>query len=354
MKSILIIYSFLICSIYSRAQADSVKKISVSGYIETFFAYDFQKPANRLRPDFFYNHSQHNNPNINLGFIKAAYASKNFRFNSAAMLGTYPRYNLAAEPIVWNRIFELNVGIKMSSKKDIWLDAGIMPSHIGFESAIGKNCPTVTRSILAENSPYFETGAKISYTSDSKKIAVSLLALNGWQRIAAKQDFATYASGVQITATPNDRFTLNYSNYFGDGTGFLERRFRHFHNIYAIYQLSPKWKWIAGFDIGFQNKPGSNKKENWFSPVLISSYAISNKVSAAARAEYYSDKTGIIISVPAMQPFETAGFSGNLDWLLIKNLLVRAEYKVLKSLRPVYANNERRNNALTFALIGWF
>jgi Putative beta-barrel porin-2, OmpL-like. bbp2 len=354
MKSFLIIYSFLVCNIFSWAQTDSAKKISVSGYVETFFAYDFQKPANGLRPDFFYNHSQHNNPNINLAFVKAAYASKNFRFNTAAMLGTYPRYNLAAEPIVWNRVFELNAGIKISDKKEIWLDAGIIPAHIGFESAASRDCPTVTRSILAENSPYYETGAKISYTANNKKIVIALLAINGWQRIAIKQDFKTYAGGMQITLAPNNKFTINYSNYLGDGTGFVKRQFRHFHNIYAIYLPSPKWKWIAGFDIGFQNKTGNNKKENWFSPVLIGSYAISKKIKAAARAEYYSDKNGIIISVPLMQPFQAAGFSGNLDWLVIKNLLFRAEYKLLKSPRPVFTNSERSNNALTFALIGWF
>jgi hypothetical protein len=45
-----------------------------------------------------------------------------------------------------------------------------MPSHIGFESAIGKDCATLTRSILADNSPYYEAGVKIDITSKTKMV----------------------------------------------------------------------------------------------------------------------------------------------------------------------------------------
>lgn len=58
-----------------------------------------------------------------------------------------------------------------------------MPSHIGFESAIGKDCWNLTRSILADNSPYYETGIKLGYTSKNEKLYLAGMYLNGWQRI---------------------------------------------------------------------------------------------------------------------------------------------------------------------------
>jgi hypothetical protein len=91
--------------------------------------------------------------------------------------------NYAAESGVLKNIYEANVGVKISKHKNLWIDAGILPSHIGFESAVSKDCFTLTRSMQAENSPYFESGAKISYTSDNGKWFVSGLVLNGWQRI---------------------------------------------------------------------------------------------------------------------------------------------------------------------------
>ena len=56
----------------------------------------------------------------------------------------------------------------------------------------------LTRSLAAENSPYFETGAKISYTSDNGKLFLSGLVLNGWQRIARLEGNQTLAFGHQI------------------------------------------------------------------------------------------------------------------------------------------------------------
>ena len=114
------------------------------------------------------------------------------------MTGTYANSNLAAEPGVLKNIFEANAGVKISKKKKLWIDAGIFESHIGFESAIGKNCWNLTRSISADNSPYYESGIKLSYTSDNEKWFLSGLILNGWQRIQRVNGNNTPAFGHQL------------------------------------------------------------------------------------------------------------------------------------------------------------
>lgn len=138
--------------------------LSITGYTEIYYQYDFNKPADGKRPGFIYNHNRHNEVNLNLGYLKASYNGKNSRVNLAAAAGTYMNANYSAEPGVLKNIQEANAGLRVSKKQNIWLDAGILPSHIGFESAVSKDCPTLTRSLLAENSPYFETGAKLTYT----------------------------------------------------------------------------------------------------------------------------------------------------------------------------------------------
>jgi hypothetical protein len=60
------------------------------------------------------------------------------RANLALMAGTYAQDNLAAEQDALKYVNEANIGIKISKTKNLWIDAGIMPSHIGWESAIGK------------------------------------------------------------------------------------------------------------------------------------------------------------------------------------------------------------------------
>jgi hypothetical protein len=136
-------------------KAEKGNNLTISGYIEPYYSYDFGNPNDHNRVGFNYSHQRHNEVNINLGYIKAAYQTDNVRANLAMAAGTYMNANYAAEPGVLKNLYEANVGVKISKNKNLWIDAGIMPSHIGFESAVGKDNWTVTRGIYAENSPYF-------------------------------------------------------------------------------------------------------------------------------------------------------------------------------------------------------
>ena len=89
----------------AKAQADSSSPLKISGYIETYYSYDFGRPANHTRPGFLYSYNRHNEVNLNLGFVKAAYLKNNVRANLALATGTYINANLAAEPGVLQNIF---------------------------------------------------------------------------------------------------------------------------------------------------------------------------------------------------------------------------------------------------------
>ena len=75
-------------SIYTHAQV--TPKVKVTGYIETYYSYDFNRPENNNRPSFVYSHNRHNEVNLNLGFIKGAYDSGNIRATVALMAGPIP------------------------------------------------------------------------------------------------------------------------------------------------------------------------------------------------------------------------------------------------------------------------
>ena len=121
----------------SFAQADSSKaSLTFSGYAEVYYSYDFGNPGNHERPSFFYNFNRHNEANLNLGFINANYTAKNVRANLGLMAGTYAQYSLSAEQPLLRNLWQANIGVKLSGKENLWLDAGVFPSHIGFESAV--------------------------------------------------------------------------------------------------------------------------------------------------------------------------------------------------------------------------
>lgn len=349
MKKIFLVILSII-ALNSFAQTDSTKNpLSISGYIETYYSYDIANPSDHNRPGFVYSYNRHNEINLNLGFLKAAYATDKVRANLALMTGTYANANLAAEPGVLKNIFEANAGVKISKKKNLWIDAGIFASHIGFESAIGKDCWNLTRSILADNSPYYESGVKVSYTSDNEKWFLSGLILNGWQRIQRVNGNNTPAFGHQLTFKPNSKVTLNSSSFVGSDTPDSTRQMRYFHNFYGQFQLTEKFGMILGFDIGAQQKKkSSNDYNTWYSPVLIVKYAPSEKISIAARGEYYSDANGVIINTGTNNGFQTYGYSLNLDYHIMNNVVWRIEGRGFTSKDRIFTINDNPSSQIYF------
>jgi hypothetical protein len=331
----------ILCSLQNFAQdvkeAEKPNPFTFSGYVEVYYSYDFNRPGNNNnRPGFIYSHNRHNEFNLNLGYLKGSYNSDRVRANLALAAGTYMNANYSAEPGVLKNIYEADAGIKISKKKNLWIDAGIMPSHIGFESAVSKDCFALTRSLLADNSPYYEAGAKITYTSNNNKWLFSGLVLNGWQRINRVSGNSLMSVGTQVQYKPTTNIALNYSTFIGTDKPDSSRQMRYFHDLYGIFTFG-KLGVIAGFDIGREQvSKGSSDVNTWYSPILILKYSLSDKWVMAARMEYYQDEHGVIISTSTPNGFKTSGYSFNVDYTPVSNAVVRIEARTLNSKDEIF------------------
>lgn len=334
---------------YAQDSTSVKSPLTFSGYVEGYYSYDFGNPDNHNRPGFVYSHNRHNEASVNLALIKANYAKDNIRGNFGIMAGTYANANLAAEPETLKNVFEANVGVKVSKNQNLWIDAGIMPSHIGFESAIGKDCANVTRSILADNSPYYEAGVKLGYTSKNEKWYLAMMYLNGWQRIQRIDGNQTPAFGTQVTYKATAKALLNWSTYIGNEQPDSIRKWRYFNNFYGQFKVSEKVNLTAGFDIGLQQSfANEDNYDVWYSPVLIAHYKPTAKMQFAARAEYYQDKNGIIIATGTENGFKTYGFSANFDYLPADNVMFRIEARTLNSKDDIFLKNNDPTNSNLF------
>jgi hypothetical protein len=314
---------------------------TLSGYAEAYYGVDFNDPDSNRKPPFFVSYSKNDEVSLNLGFVKGSYATNNTRINLALAAGSYVRANYTAEPEILKHIYEANIGIKLGERSNLWMDLGVFPSHIGFESAVGKDNWTLTRGIGADNTPYFETGAKIGYTSNNEKWFFSALILNGWQHIKPVPGNSIPAFGTQVTYKPSPRIILNSSTFIGSDKPDSNRQMRYFHNFYGSLKLNNELAAMVGFDIGFEQKSKESGAMNvWFNPEAMLRYTPTAKTALAFRVEYYDDRHGVMIPSGTPSGFRTWGFSTNFDYNFTNNILWRVEARTLRSKDKVFTRDD--------------
>jgi hypothetical protein len=352
MTRVALLSFLLLATTTAQAQRDSA--FTFSAYAEVYYSFDLSQPSTNLRPRFLYNHKRHNEVDLNLGFLKAAYAKDGVRGSLALMAGSYARYNLANEDPALRSIFEANAGVRIHPRRNLWVDAGILPSHIGFESAIGKDCWTLTRSMLADNTPYYEAGVRLSHTSADSTLYAALLVLNGWQRISRPPGETSPAFGTQLTYKPNTRTTLNWSTFIGRSGADSLQVVRLFNNLYAQLLLSDRIGLVLGCDLGVEDDAINTRTSIWATPVLIARYRSGERSFIALRIEHFHDPEERVVTSASNKGFRTAGFSMNYDRAINDRVLWRIEARSFNSLDPEFlTSNEkpaRENYSITTSL----
>jgi hypothetical protein len=343
LRALLLIISTSVFSQVEIAEENKVK-VDFSGYLEAFYGYDFNKPTTLTRLGWLYNYNRHNEFNITIGMLRSKISYENVYANIAIQAGTYVDDNYTAESL---KLFhEAFIGVYLDKDKKHVVEAGIMPSYIGFESASTFSNLTLTRSIMAESSPFYFTGIKYNYLPNDKW-SLALITTNGWQRIEKPNKDALPTFGTQLVYSPNDKTTINWSTFIGDEPVDIEvLRTRYFNDIYIDYAWNDKWKTIAGFDMGYQRNLEGDDFQEWKTITLITQYAVSDKWNIAARAEYFDDQENVIVGVGA--PFEVFGASFNIDFIPNSKLKLRTEAKWFDSKEPVFNKETGTTNSNFF------
>lgn len=347
MKSIGVSILLFLCIPQVRAQVDSTEpKLEFSGYMDIYYGYDLNRPENNALAPFYYNYNRVNEVTVNFAYLKAAYHAEKLRAQFSLMAGTYPQANQSSEPGLLQHVYEANAGVRLV--KNLWLDAGIFDSHIGFESAVSKDCWNLSRSILGENSPYYESGAKLTYTPGSRWL-FSGMVLNGWQRITRVNGNTTPAFGTQVTFTPQENMTLNWSTFIGNDLPDSLRQMRYFNDLYGIFNITDQWGITAAFDFGIEQKTAKSSTYNaWNAEVLILRYLVNDKFALAGRMEKYTDRNSVVVKLRNGMGLNTSGYSANVDYTVSSHALIRIEGKYLQDESAIFlkTGNYTHNDVL--------
>ena len=318
--------------------------LTTYGFVDAYYGYDFDYENGNNRQPYLYSHGRQNEFTINQALVGVRYDDGKMRGAVGLHAGTYVSANYAAEDPVLRHVYEAYAGFRPFAKA--WLDMGIFAAHIGFESAISKDNWTLTRSVMADNSPYYESGARFTYEV-GPTLTLTGLVLNGWQNI--RETNQAKALGTQLQWKPSNKILLNSSTFYGNEqpAGSLIRR-RYFHDFYLTYAASERTSLAVVFDVGKQRGVSSEQYDTWHAASVFLRRKLADKFSATLRGEYYYAERGVIIR--SIMPetldsdFRVAGGSLNLDYLPLSNVAFRVEGRYLNGMKGVFARSDNANN----------
>lgn len=327
--------------------AEPRNPLRFNGYVDTYYAYDANRPA--LRERLYTTQAvRHNEFNVNLAFFDATLDSAKVRGRLALQMGNSVVRNYSGEAAIGNisgpvpsqYLQEAYAGYAIN--EDFWIDAGIFFSHIGLESFVSRDNMTYSRSMVIDHLPYYQSGVRGSYRI-SETFSAQLHLMNGWQNISENND--AKSAGVQIAWAPSSEFSLTYNNIAG-----REANFRHFHDLVAKWQVTKNWQLALQGDLGFQRPLGIRDVKTWYGGTFINQYRFNKRLAVGWRVEGYRDPYDMIGGTGSPHGLSVFGGSGNVDVQLAPNLVWRSELRALKSQDEIFPSQGGLKDSATTAI----
>lgn len=309
------------------AQAPS---ISFGGFVDTYLAWDAGRPRNIDRA-YTTQAARHAEFNVNLAYLDAILTGDRVRGRLALQAGTSVEANYLGEPTTGRisggdlsrHIQEAVVGVRMSQKA--WIDAGIFLSHTGNESWISRDNPTYTRSLVADFSPYYESGAKLTWQVRPDFTALFTV-VNGWQIVS--ENNADKSVGARLDWSVSPHVTVSYYNLIGnEQPDSVAARMRLF-NGFAFKWSTDEYTVMARIDGGRQDTDGP-KASSWWGGSLIGRVQVTEHVAFSARGEMYEDPNQVLV-VTNGPGFRAIGGSFGLDFEPEQGVAWRTEVRGLR------------------------
>lgn len=329
--------------------------VAIGGYVDSYWSYNLTNANSELIP-YAVSSARNNEMTINLAYVDLRYRSHRLRARFVPGFGTYMNDNYANERGTLKNLVEANVGVLISEKRKIWLDAGVLGSPYTNESAISKDHLMYTRSLAPENVPYYLSGLKLSIPIN-EKISTYLYLLNGWQVIEDNNQGKSV--GTQLELRPTEKLLINWNTYLGDERSAWrpEYRTRLFSDVFAIYKPHSKWDFTSCFFAGQQARSRLSSLQ-WWQANLIGRYHFTDRVSLSARIEYFHDPDeAMVISLNPFEGFSTYTTGSCLNVRITDNALFRLEVRQYFSNKAIYNQGESAstyNTVLSGSLTAWF
>ena len=281
--------------------------------------------------------SVHNSFMLTMGRLSASVLSSNIRGTTTLHFGSFVDANYTGADVAWKVVQEAHGGFRITDQ--LWVDGGILPSHIGIEGMVGSENWTSIHAIVADLTPYYETGIKFSYNSSEELQFVAIL-MNGWQNIV--ENNSQKSVGTQIKWTHDTTALINWSTYAGvDPANDGQSATRYWSDLYATYSLTDEFALMANFDFGLQDFADATTEDDvvWYTGIACR-YQATQVTTVTARVETYQHPQGV-----TSDSWTTFGYTATSAVLALEmkpynGVKVRLEGKHTSSPRAVYPSKD--------------
>ena len=322
------------------ASADSGPKVVLGAFLDGYYAWDGDRPPTFDRA-YTTQPARHAEFNVNLAFLEANLTGPRYRGRLALQWGTSVQSNYAGEPqlgsvsgpSVSQFIQEATVGYQLAPR--LWLDGGIFFAHTGMEGWISRDNLAYSRSLIADFSPYYEAGVKLTWAASSA-LTAQLVLVNGWQNVSNYN--TPPATGVRLDWVASPRLTLSYDDFLGNATAdSLLPHVRFYHDFIAQYNPAGRWQFAAAAAVGLQTRSAAGGgTATWYGASVFAKFHVTPRLGVVARLERYDDPDQVIVKTGLPAAFRTDGASLGVDVALTAPLLWRTEVRGYRSRDPVW------------------
>lgn len=270
---------------------------SVGGYVETFYAWNFNEPSNRIT-EFRAFDNRHNEFTVQAIALDFGFKSDHFEAKIVGQAGNGPAtYYGASEPAIpGSSLTPASNASSWRYLQQAWLawsplpeklsfDAGLFLSPIGPESMPTYQNNHWSHSLLFFALPFYHVGARVRF-SPAPGHALRLGVYNGWNNALDSNNEKTIGLDYSFAASSDLALGAAYFTGVERPDGAPEgRAWRHLLDFWAVWEPAPRVRLLAEANGGVE--PNSFGTSGWAAGNLSARVEIIPWLFAAGRTTIF-------------------------------------------------------------------
>jgi hypothetical protein len=301
------------------------KKVELSGLIDTYYTYNFNKPTTgTFTPyrSFDVKHNQFSVALVEFDVTKPATEDDRIGFRFDLQYGQVAQV-FNTDPLDNNNLVNVQQGYVSYLApvgKGLTFEVGKFVTPIGTEPTESNLNNNYSRAFLYQFGPFYHAGARIAYPV-SPKVTLGAMVVNGWN--ATGDNNSGKSIGGSITVMPTPKFTFIQNVLWGPEQTDNADDMRTYSDTNLAFIASDKV--TTGLNYIYAKDEVAGSSVNWQAVALYLKGQITPVFALAPRYEWFDDPDGFGFATGFPQKMQE--FTLTAEVKHPKGLIMRLEYR---------------------------